>query len=337
MTEAGEEGSVMLSRIVDRAVALTCASFSTSDIIPWRMRVEHGGTRSARGQVPAGRGVLPGMHTLAGDGDGSSEILYRRGYPYFSSSSPALLRHSAEHVQIAIHQYRLGADSFVVEVASNDGYLLRNFVAHAIDCLGIDPADGPVAAARAAGVPTLHDFFGLRCAERLAGEGKFADVVIANNVIAHVDDINDFVAGFARLLKPTGVAVFECAYALDMIERCEFDTIYHEHLFYHTLHGLTPLFERHRLYLNDAERLPIHGGSLRVTVGRTARRSEGSPRCSRRRPRSAWIMCRSMTISPIGSGRCTLACRTAAGEKGRRQADRLLWRRGQGRDIGQLS
>lgn len=202
------------------------------------------------------------------------EILYRRSYPYFSSSSPALLKHSAAHVDALIDRYRLGANSLVVEVASNDGYLLRNFVARGIDCLGIDPADGPVAAARAAGVPTWHDFFGWRCAERLASEGRFADVAIANNVIAHVDDINDFVAGFARLLKPAGVAVFECAYALDMIERCEFDTIYHEHLFYHTLHGLAPLFARHGLYLNDGERLPIHGGSLRVTVGRADRRSE---------------------------------------------------------------
>jgi C-methyltransferase C-terminal domain len=93
--------------------------------------------------------------------------------------------------------------------------------------------------------------------------------VIANNVVAHVDDINDFVAGIARVLKPTGVTVFEFAYALDMIEHCEFDTIYHEHLFYHTLHGLTPLLKRHGLYLNDVERLPIHGGSLRLTVSRT--------------------------------------------------------------------
>ena len=123
-------------------------------------------------------------------------------------------------------------------------------------------------------MPTVHDFFGSQCAERLASEGKLADVVIANNVVAHVDDINDFVAGFARLLKPTGVAVFEFAYAVDMIERCEFDTIYHEHLFYHTLHGLTPLFKRHGLYLNDVERLPIHGGSLRLTVSRRPERSE---------------------------------------------------------------
>jgi SAM-dependent methyltransferase len=202
-----------------------------------------------------------------------AHILYRHDYPYFSSSSPALLKHSAEHVEALARKFDLSSRSFVVEVASNDGYLLRNFVDRGIDCLGIDPADGPVARANATGVPTVHDFFGSRNAEKLANEGKLADVVIANNVIAHVDDINDFVAGFARLLKPTGVAVFEFAYALDMIEHCEFDTIYHEHLFYHTLYGLTPLFNRHGLYLNDVERLPIHGGSLRLTVGRAPTRS----------------------------------------------------------------
>ncbi len=202
-----------------------------------------------------------------------ANILYRRDYPYFSSSSPALLKHSAEHVEALVRKNRLGPLSFVVEVASNDGYLLRNFVERGIPCLGIDPADGPVARANTIGVPTTHDFFGLRCAEKLASEGKLADVLIANNVIAHVDGINDLVAGFARLLKPTGVAVFEFAYALDMIEHCEFDTIYHEHLFYHTLHGLTPLFKRHGLYLNDVERLPIHGGSLRLTVSRMPARS----------------------------------------------------------------
>jgi SAM-dependent methyltransferase len=203
-----------------------------------------------------------------------ADVLYRRDYPYFSSSSPALLKHSAEHVEALVRKYALGWHSFVIEVASNDGYLLRNFVKRGIGCLGIDPADGPVARANEVGVPTIHDFFGSRCAEQLVREGKFADVVIANNVVAHVDDINDFVAGFARILKPTGIAVFEFAYAVDMIERCEFDTIYHEHLFYHTLHGLTPLFERHGLYLNNVERLPIHGGSLRLTVSRAPGRSE---------------------------------------------------------------
>jgi SAM-dependent methyltransferase len=201
------------------------------------------------------------------------DVLYRSDYPYFSSSSPTLLEHSAEHVDALVCNHRLGADSFVIEVASNDGYLLRNFVQRGVPCLGIDPADEPVARANAIGVPTIHDFFGSRCAEELAHGGKLADVIIANNVVAHVDNINDFVAGFARVLKPNGIAVFEFAYALDMIERCEFDTIYHEHLFYHTLHGLTPLFGRHGLYLNDVKRLPIHGGSLRLTVSRTPARS----------------------------------------------------------------
>src|SRR6266852_1383354 len=201
------------------------------------------------------------------------EILYQRDYPYFSSSSPALLQHAASIAQRLIRERGLGADSLVMEVACNDGYLLQNFVRQGIPCLGIDPAAGPAKHARSIGVPTINDFFSLSLAERLASEGKFADVMIANNVVAHVDAINDFVAGFAKLLKPSGMAIFEFAYAVDMIEKCEFDTIYHEHLFYHTLHGLTPLFERHGLHLNDVERLPIHGGSLRVFVSRSNRRS----------------------------------------------------------------
>ena len=201
------------------------------------------------------------------------EILFQRDYPYFSSSSPALLQHAASNVHRLVRERGLGPNSLVIEVASNDGYLLRNFVRQGIPCLGIDPAAGPAAHARSISVPTINDFFSLSLAERLAGEGKFADVMIANNVVSHVDAINDFVAGFAKLLKPAGMAVFEFAYAVDMIEKCEFDTIYHEHLFYHTLHGLTPLFARHGLHLNDVERLPIHGGSLRLFVSRGADRS----------------------------------------------------------------
>lgn len=202
----------------------------------------------------------------------AAEELYRRGYPYFSSSSPQLLRHAAAIAGKLIEERQLGPDSLVVEVASNDGYLLRNFAARGIPCLGIDPATGPAAKANAIGVPTINDFFSRRLAEQLVAGGRRADVIIANNVVAHVDAINDFVAGFAALLKPTGIAVFECAYAVDMIEACEFDTIYHEHLFYHTLHGLTPLFARHGLYLNDVEWLPIHGGSLRFYVSRALTR-----------------------------------------------------------------
>jgi SAM-dependent methyltransferase len=202
------------------------------------------------------------------------EILFQRDYPYFSSSSPALLAHAASHVEHLTHQRHLGANSLVIEVACNDGYLLRNFVDRGIPCLGIDPAVGPATKARSVGVPVINDFFSLKLAERLGRDGKFADVMIANNVVAHVDRINDFVAAFEKLLKPDGLAVFECAYAVDMIENCEFDTIYHEHLFYHTLHSLKPLFARHGLHLNDAERLAIHGGSLRVSVSRSHERSK---------------------------------------------------------------
>jgi len=196
------------------------------------------------------------------------EELYQRDYPYFSSSSPALLRHASTLARKLAQERRLGPASFVIEVASNDGYLLQNFLELGIPCLGIDPATGPSERARARGVPTMTDFFGARIAASLAQHGRYADVIIANNVLAHVDQINDFVAGFARLLKPEGIAVFEVAYAVDMIQSCEFDTIYHEHLFYHTLHGLAPLFARHGLYLNDVERLPIHGGSIRLVVSR---------------------------------------------------------------------
>ena len=202
------------------------------------------------------------------------EILFQRDYPYFSSSSPALLSHAADHAQQLIYQRRLDANSLVVEVACNDGYMLRNFVERGIPCLGIDPAVGPATKARSLGIPVINDFFSLELAERLAAEGKFADVMIANNVVAHVDRINEFVAAFEKLLKPDGIAVFECAYAVDMIEKCEFDTIYHEHLFYHTLHSLKALFGRHGLHLNGAERLSIHGGSLRVYASRNKKGSD---------------------------------------------------------------
>jgi SAM-dependent methyltransferase len=201
------------------------------------------------------------------------QVLFQRDYPYFSSSSAALLQHAAGIAHRLIRELHLGPDSLVVEVASNDGYLLRNFQEKNIPCLGIDPASGPAGKALKAGIPVINDFFSLELATRLRAEGRAADLIIANNVVAHVDTINDFVAGFEKLLKPDGVAVLECAYAIDMVDKCEFDTIYHEHLFYHTLHGLMPLFARHGLYLNNAEKLAIHGGSLRFFVSRHDQRT----------------------------------------------------------------
>ncbi|HWO93874.1 MAG TPA: class I SAM-dependent methyltransferase [Dehalococcoidia bacterium] len=194
------------------------------------------------------------------------EMLFGTDYPYFSSFSPELLRHSRENAESLTRTRNLGPRSLVVEIASNDGYLLRNFVEAGIPVLGIDPAPGPARAAEAAGVRTMCTFFDLDLAERLAGEGTQADVVIGNNVLAHVPDQNAFIAGIARLLKHDGVAVIEVPYVRDLIERCEFDTIYHEHHCYFSVTALVRLFARHGLSLNHVEHYPIHGGSLRLFV-----------------------------------------------------------------------
>jgi SAM-dependent methyltransferase len=154
----------------------------------------------------------------------------------------------------------------VIELASNDGYLLRNFIENNVPVLGIDPAAGPAEAAEKAGVPTMCTFFTEELAERLRDEGRMADVVIANNVLAHVPDLNGFVEGIRTILKDDGIAVIEVPYVKDLIEKCEFDTIYHQHLCYFSVTSLDRLFRRHSLYLNQIRRLSIHGGSLRLYV-----------------------------------------------------------------------
>lgn len=201
------------------------------------------------------------------------EELFGREYPYYSSFSETLVAHARENVHQLIETRGLGPDSFVIEIASNDGYLLQHFVERGIPALGIDPAEGPAQAARARGIPTLGAFFGRELAEQLRSEGKQVDVIIANNVLAHVPDLNGFVAGIGILLKAGGIAVIEVPYLGDLIERCEFDTIYHEHLCYFSVSALVPLFERHGLHLQELEHYPIHGGSLRLYVGRERRRS----------------------------------------------------------------
>lgn len=194
------------------------------------------------------------------------EVLFARDYPYFSSVSATLLRHSRENALELIERRGLGVDSLVVEPASNDGYMLRNFVEKGIPVLGIDPAPGPAEAALAAGIPTLNTFFTLTLAQQLANEGKQADVLIANNVLAHVADLNGFVEGIAIVLKDEGIAVMEMPYVVDLITKNEFDTIYHQHLCYFSVTALDHLFRRHGLFLNDVRRLAIHGGSLRLYV-----------------------------------------------------------------------
>ena len=198
------------------------------------------------------------------------EQLFGADYPYFSSVTDTLLKHSAANVAARIAERRLDGDSLVVELASNDGYLLQYYRAQGIPVLGIDPAPGPVAAARVRGIETLQAFFGRDLATRLAAEGRLADVIHANNVLAHVADTNGFVAGIGTLLKEDGVAVIEAPYVKELIDRGEFDTIYHEHLCYFSVTALTRLFQRHGLTLNRVQPLEIHGGSLRLFVGKRA-------------------------------------------------------------------
>jgi SAM-dependent methyltransferase len=195
-------------------------------------------------------------------------IVFSADYPYFSSVSEQWLVHCRANALELIASRQLGTNSLVVEIASNDGYLLRNYVDRGVGVLGIDPAAGPAAAARAAGIPTREQFFGRSVAESLAAEGFLADVIHANNVLAHVADLRGVVDGFRILLKPTGVAVIEAPYVRDLIDHCEFDTIYHEHLCYFSVTALDRLFSQHGLTLTDVRRIPTHGGSLRLYVQR---------------------------------------------------------------------
>ncbi len=194
------------------------------------------------------------------------EILFCRDYPYFSSVSKSLLKHFGYSAKAIIESRQLNNHSLVIEAASNDGYMLKNFVEKGIPVLGIDPASGPAEAAQKSGIPTLCTFFTKDLAIELHSEGRKADVFLANNVLAHVPDLNGFVAGIGVLLKETGVAVIEVPYVVDLVDHCEFDTIYHQHLCYFSVTALDRLFRKHGLFLNDIQRTPIHGGSLRLFV-----------------------------------------------------------------------
>lgn len=197
----------------------------------------------------------------------SPEILFGEDYPYFSSVSPALVAHFRASALNIVEKRGLDTNSFVVEAASNDGYMLKNFAELGIKVLGIDPAAPPAQAAIKAGIPTLNTFFTSDLARQIvADEGRQADVFLANNVLAHVPDLNGFVEGIRTVLAEDGVAVIECPYVVDLINHCEFDTIYHQHLCYFSVTALDRLFRRHGMYLNDIDRLAIHGGSLRLYV-----------------------------------------------------------------------
>ncbi len=205
-------------------------------------------------------------------------------YAYFSSYSDSWVRHARDYTETVIDHMRLGGDSLVVELASNDGYLLQHFVARGVPVLGIEPALNVAAAAEERGVPTMTRFFGEELAADLAAEGRQADLVIANNVLAQVPDLNSFVAGIKLLLKPGGVVTVEFPHLLRLMEGNQFDTIYHEHFSYFSFGTARRIFARHGLTLFDVEELPTHGGSLRI-YGRHA--AAGGPATGERVERLA--------------------------------------------------
>jgi SAM-dependent methyltransferase len=194
----------------------------------------------------------------------SAEELFTPDYAYFSSTSSSWCAHAERFVAEAVERLGLGAASQVVELASNDGYLLQYVQQRGIPCLGIEPTHATAEAARSLGIPTIERFFGVALAEELVAEGKAADLVVANNVLAHVPDINDFVAGISRLLTPTGRASIEFPHLMRLLEGNQFDTIYHEHYSYLSLRVVQRIAKVAGLEVVDVEEIPTHGGSLRV-------------------------------------------------------------------------
>ena len=202
------------------------------------------------------------------------EALFTDDYAYFSSFSASWLAHSRAYVEAMRDRFGLGAASCVAEVAANDGYLLQYVVQAGIPCYGIEPTASTAGAAREKGIEIVERFFGVALADELAAQGRQVDLVAANNVLAHVPDINDFAAGFTRLLKPTGVATFEFPHLLRMVRENQFDTAYHEHYSYLSLTAVQRVFAAAGLQVFDVETLPTHGGSLRVFAQRADRAAQ---------------------------------------------------------------
>jgi len=190
--------------------------------------------------------------------------LFTPDYAYFSSTSSSWLEHAKRYAERIIKRLGLGANSLVIEIASNDGYLLKNFVLAGIPCMGIEPTASTAAAAERAGIPVLREFFGAALGQKLATEGRRADLIVGNNVYAHVPDINDFTAGMKCVLKPGGTLTLEFPHVMRLIENTQFDTVYHEHFSYLSLQTTVRIFRKAGLRVFDVEELPTHGGSLRI-------------------------------------------------------------------------
>ena len=193
-----------------------------------------------------------------------ADELFSPEYAYFSSTSSGWLAHAARYASKMIGELGLGKDSHVIEVASNDGYLLKNFVAAGISCLGIEPTASTAAAAEAIGIPVMREFFGEQLGKQLARTGKQADLIAGNNVYAHVPDINDFTRGLKAALKLGGTITLEFPHLMRLIEHTQFDTVYHEHFSYLSLYTVVRIFELAGLRIRDVDELPTHGGSLRI-------------------------------------------------------------------------
>ncbi len=199
----------------------------------------------------------------------SAEAIFHEDYAYFSSCSKSWLKHAKDHVNNLISRFSLNQNSTFCEIASNDGYLLQYVKAKGIPCYGIEPTQATASKAISLGIETLTEFFDVELAEQLAQSGKSADLIVANNVLAHVPNINNFVSAFSRLLKADGVAVFEFPHLLNLVNSHQFDTIYHEHFSYLSLTSVSSLFETNGLSIFDAEELGTHGGSLRIYACRS--------------------------------------------------------------------
>lgn len=193
-----------------------------------------------------------------------AEELFRHDYAYFSSTSTSWLDHARRYAGMIIEKLHLNHDSFLVEIASNDGYLLKNFVSEGIPCLGVEPTECTAAAAEKLGIPVWREFFSTQMAVRLISEIRQADLIIGNNVLAHVPNINDFVAGLKVALKSGGTITIEFPHLLRLLEQCQFDTVYHEHYSYLSIHAVNNIFHRAGLRIFDIEELTTHGGSVRL-------------------------------------------------------------------------
>lgn len=193
-----------------------------------------------------------------------ADELFSADYAYFSSTSSSWIAHARAYCELVSARFGLGPQSHVVEIASNDGYLLRNFVNTGVQCLGIEPTASTAAAAEALGIPVLREFFGEAVAHRLAEQGRRADLIVGNNVYAHVPDINDFTRGLKSLLQPEGVVTLEFPHLLQLVRHTQFDTVYHEHFSYLSLGAVQRIFAAAGLRVWDVEELSTHGGSLRV-------------------------------------------------------------------------